>query len=184
MVRSHERLANLALEQSRLLSVPSVTVRRMKYGSSLPWALGVLSALGNSVEQSFERMKAFDNEWIVRAFEDHPSFFTKRMFGGLAVYLFGRQMMLLVEPTKTGRWQWHGVLICTERALQPAIVEEFPQLRPHDILKKCLYIDSRHANFEPTLERVAEAIARDDPRFGIHPRPRKERTASARRRRG
>jgi hypothetical protein len=30
-------------------------------------------------------MKTFDNEWIVRGFEDHPSFFTKRMFGGLAV---------------------------------------------------------------------------------------------------
>jgi hypothetical protein len=55
-------------------------------------------------------MKAFDNEWIFEAFEQHRSFFTKRMFGGLAAYLFGRQMMVLVEPTKTGRWKWHGVL--------------------------------------------------------------------------
>ena len=123
-------------------------------------------------------MKAFDNEWIVQAFEDHPSFFTKRMFGGLAVYLFGRQMMVLVEPTRTGRWQWHGVLICTEHAHHAAITAEFPQLAPHDVLKKWLYIDSRHADFEPTLERVAEAIARDDRRFGIEPRP---RTRSGRR---
>ena len=119
-------------------------------------------------------MKTFDNEWILQGFEDHPSFFTKRMFGGLAVYLFGRQMMLLVEPTKNGRWKWHGVLICTEHAHQPAIIEEFGQLAPHDTLKKWLYIDSRHEDFEPTMERVAEAIARDDQRFGIHPRPRKE----------
>ena len=42
-------------------------------------------------------MKSFDNEWILQVFEDHPSFFTKRMFGGLAVYLFGRQMMLLCQ---------------------------------------------------------------------------------------
>jgi hypothetical protein len=118
-------------------------------------------------------MKTFDNEWIVQSFEDHPSFFTKRMFGGLAVYLFGRQMMLLVEPTRTGRWQWHGVLICTGYEDHAAIIEEFPQLAPHDILKKWLYIDSRHADFEPTLERVAGAIARNDPRFGIHPRARK-----------
>jgi hypothetical protein len=129
-------------------------------------------------------MKAFDNEWIAHAFEDHPSFFTKRMFGGLAVYLFGRQMMVLVEPTKTGRWRWHGVLICTEHAHHPAIVREFPQLRPHDILKKWLFIDSRHADFELTLERVAAAIGRDDPRFGILPRPRKLRVISARRRNG
>jgi hypothetical protein len=126
-------------------------------------------------------VKTFDNEWIVQAFEDHPSFFTKRMFGGLAVYLFGRQMILLVEPTKTGRWQWHGVLICTEHAHHAAIIEEFPQLAPHDILKKWLYLDSRHADFESTLERVAAAIARDDPRFGIHPRPAMERVRSRRR---
>ena len=105
-------------------------------------------------------MKTFDNEWALQAFEDHPSFFTKRMFGGLAVYLFGRQMMVLVEPTKTGRWKWHGVLICTEHEHHPAIVEEFPQLAPHDILKKWLYIDSRHADFEPTMERVAKPSPR------------------------
>jgi hypothetical protein len=117
--------------------------------------------------------RTFDNEWIFDAFEIHPSFFAKRMFGGLAAYLFGRQMLVLVEPTKTGRWKWHGVLICTERENHAAIVQEFTQLEPHDVLKKWLYIDSRHAEFESTMERVANAIARDDPRFGIHPRRRR-----------
>jgi hypothetical protein len=117
--------------------------------------------------------RTFDNEWILHAFEDHASFFTKRMFGGLAAYLFGRMMLVLVEPTKTGRWKWHGVMICTEHAHHPAIVQEFPHLAPHDILRKWLYIDSRHERFEPTMQQVAEAIARDDPRFGIHPRPKK-----------
>jgi hypothetical protein len=114
-------------------------------------------------------MKTFNNEWIVQAIENHTSFFTKRMFGGLAVYLFGRLMLVLVEPTRTGRWKWNGVLICTEHAHQPAIMAEFPQLKPHDILKKWLYIDSRHGDFEVTMEHVSEAIARDDPRFGIDP---------------
>lgn len=124
------------------------------------------------------RMRTFDNEWILQVFEGHPSFFTRRMFGGLAVYLFGRQMMVLVEPTKTGRWKWHGVLICTEHAHQPGIVKEFPPLAPHGILRKWLYIDSHHEDFETTIERVAEAIARDDGRFGILPHPRKERMVS------
>jgi len=118
-------------------------------------------------------MKTFDNEWIFQLFSSHPSFFTKRMFGGLAAYLFGRQMMLLVEPTKSGRWKWHGVLVCTDYAHQPAIIEEFPQLAPHEILRKWLYIDSRHEDFESTMERVAEAMARNDRRFGIQPQPKK-----------
>ena len=114
-------------------------------------------------------MKTFQHEWIFQKFEDQPSFFTKRMFGGLAAYLFGRQMMLLVEPTKSGRWTWHGVLICTDFEHHAAIIEEFPQFAPHEFLKKWLYIDSRSEDFEPTMERVAKAIARNDERFGIHP---------------
>src|SRR5215813_3493990 len=114
-------------------------------------------------------MKTFDNQWIFESFEDHPSFFTKRMFGGLAVYLFGRMMMILVEPTRTGRWKWHGVLICTDHAKQPAILKEFPTFAPHDILRKWLYIDSRHEDFESTMQRVAEAVGRNDRRFGIRP---------------
>jgi len=114
-------------------------------------------------------MKTFEHEWIFQAFVDHPSFLTKRMFGGLAAYVFARQMMVLVEPTRSGRWHWHGVLVCTDRARQPAIVEEFPRLAPHDILRKWLYLDSSHEGFESTMEGVARAIARNDPRFGIHP---------------
>ena len=73
-------------------------------------------------------MKTFDNEWILEAFDGHPSLFTKRMFGGLAAYLFERQMLVLVEPTKTGRWKWHGVLVCTDHEHQPSIRAQFPAL--------------------------------------------------------
>ena len=55
------------------------------------------------------RVNTFDNEWIFDAFAGHRTFFTKRMFGGLAAYLHERLMLVLVEPTKTGRWKWHGV---------------------------------------------------------------------------
>ena len=115
-------------------------------------------------------MKTFDNEWILKAFDAHPTFFTKRMFGGLAAYLFERQMLLLVEPTRTGRWRWHGVLICTDHEHQPSIRAEFPALAPHDVLRKWLFVDSTHPDFEPTMEAVARRMARNDQRFGILPR--------------
>ena len=118
-------------------------------------------------------MKTFDNEWILEPFAGRPTFFTKRMFGGLAAYLHERQMLVLVEPTQTGRWKWHGVLVCTEHQHQPSIRADFPALRPHDFLKKWLYIDSRHGEFESTMEAVAARMARNDPRFGIVPRTRK-----------
>ena len=123
-------------------------------------------------------MKTFDNEWILEAFDGRPTFFTKRMFGGLAAYLHERQMLVLVEPTKTGRWTWHGVLICTDHDHHPSIRAEFPALRPHRVLRKWLYIDSTHDSFTSTMEGVAEQIARDDQRFGILPRAPKSRRRS------
>ena len=118
-------------------------------------------------------MKVFEHEWILDAFAEHLTFFSKRMFGGLAAYVFERQMLVLVEPTKSGRWKWHGVLICTGYEHHASIQAEFPALTPHDVLRKWLFIDSRHGDFESTMEAVAKRIARDDPRFGILPGRRK-----------
>src|SRR5229473_6867507 len=104
-------------------------------------------------------MKTFEQEWILEAFVEHRTFFTKRMFGGLAAYLFERQMLVLVEPTKSGRWTWHGVLICTGHEQHASIRAEFPALMPHAILRKWLYVDSTHDDFESTMEAVATRIA-------------------------
>ncbi len=114
-------------------------------------------------------MKKFEHEWIFDAFVEHPTFFTKRMFGGLAAYLFERQMLLLVEPTKSGRWNWHGVLVCTDYQHHASIQAEFPALTPHAILRKWLFIDSAHAAFESTMDRVTKRVAGNDRRFGILP---------------
>ena len=111
--------------------------------------------------------KTFDNEWILDAFDGRPTFFTKRMFGGLAAYLHERQMLVLVEPTRTGRWKWHGVLVCTDHGHHASIRAEFPELKPHAVLRKWLYIDSSHRDFQATMEGVARRVALNDLRFGI-----------------
>jgi len=114
-------------------------------------------------------MKTFEHEWILEAFAEHRTFFTRSMFGGLAAYLFGRQMLVLVEPTKSGRWRWHGVLVCAGHEHHASIQAEFPALMPHDVLRKWLFIDSTHEDFESTLEAVAGRVARNDQRFGVAP---------------
>src|SRR5262249_15250753 len=114
-------------------------------------------------------MKTFEHEWIFEAFAGHRTFFTKRMFGCLAAYVFERQMLLLAEPTKSGRWHWHGVLVCTDHEHHASIQAEFPALKPHEVLRKWLFIESAHEDFESTMEAVAKRVARNDSRFGIVP---------------
>jgi hypothetical protein len=120
-------------------------------------------------------MKTFEHEWILEAFVEHRTFFTRSMFGGLAAYLYERQMLLLVEPTKSGRWRWHGALICTDYEHHAAIQAEFPPLMPHQVLRKWLFLDSTHQDFESTMAAVAKRIASNDPRFGVSPRNPKPR---------
>jgi len=120
-------------------------------------------------------MKTFRNEWIFEPFAEHPTFFSKGMFGGLAAYLFERQMLVLVEPTKSGRWHWHGVLICTGHEHHESLQAEFPALKPHATLRKWLFIESAHEAFEATMGAVAERIARNDRRFGIVPKTARSR---------
>ena len=128
-------------------------------------------------------MKTFDNEWILEAFAGRSTFFTKRMFGGLAAYLHERLMLVLVEPTNTGRWKWHGVLIGTDHEHHASIRADFPALGPHGFLRKWLYIDSADRKFESTMEAVAQRMARNDRRFGVAPRVRqKSRRPKTRRR--
>jgi hypothetical protein len=115
-------------------------------------------------------MKTFEHEWILEAFSGHRTFFTKRMFGGLAAYVFERQMLVLVEPTKSDRWKWHGVLVCTGYEHHASLQGEFPALVPHSFLRKWLFIESKHEDFEATMEAVGRRIARNDRRFGIVPK--------------
>lgn len=126
-------------------------------------------------------LKPFEHEWIFEPFAGHRTFFTKRMFGGLAVYLFDRQMLVLVEPTKTGRWKWHGVLVCTAHEHHLSIRSEFPALTPHRVLRKWLFIDSAHDDFEATMEGIAQCVARNDGRFGIVPEHRRPKARARKR---
>ncbi len=129
-------------------------------------------------------LKPFDNEWIFESFAEHRTFFTKRMFGGLAAYLFDRLMLILVEPTKTGRWRWHGVLVGTDHEHHASLRAEFPAMAPHGVLRKWLFVDSTHPAFESTMDAVARRVARNDPRFGVPPgAPKRGRKPATARRR-
>jgi hypothetical protein len=140
--------------------------------SERPWRLA-LDLSGRPVDHRsawLDDMKAFKHQWIFEAFVEHPTFFTKGMFGGLAAYVFERQMLVLVEPTNSGRWNWHGVLVCTDYQHHASIQAEFAALIPHQVLRKWLFIDSTHEDFETTMEAVAKRIASNDRRFGVLPK--------------
>lgn len=108
--------------------------------------------------------------WIFEPLEDEETYLLKRMFGGEAVYLHGLMVLLTADREEP----FNGLLVCTSRESQAALISEFPQLTVNPVITKWLYISQEHPEFEHTAERLIELARQQDPRFGVEPRPRKK----------
>lgn len=121
--------------------------------------------------------KVFALKWVFESIEDEPAFYTKRMFGGMAVYLHGKMMMMMTESPGEQTYRgvdygfeiWNGILWPTDRVHHASLQGEYPELRQHPVLGKWLYLPLTANGFEDTALELVEKIARDDERMGIFP---------------
>ncbi len=120
-------------------------------------ARGPAAALGGAVR----RVHAF--AWIWEPLEADPTFVLRSMFGSKVVYLDGRLALGFVEKRKP----WRGVLVCTDRAHHASLRAEFPELVPHPVLPKWLYLDDSLDAFERVAQALAGLARARDPRIGI-----------------
>lgn len=95
--------------------------------------------------------------------ESEASFVLRAMFGAKAVYLHGKLQFVFFAKAEP----WRGVLVCTDRASQPSLMEDFPALSPHPVLSKWLYLPEAFDDFERDAERLVKLVQRQDPRIGV-----------------
>lgn len=103
--------------------------------------------------------------WLWEPVADDPTFVLRPMFGTRALYLSGR----LVLCFSARQEPWRGLLVCTERAHHASLRGDFPDLRPHPILPKWLYLREAAADFESAAEHLVRLARARDPRLGIAP---------------
>ena len=128
-------------------------------------------------EGSFCLAKKFDTEWAFEPFEDDMTFEARHMFGCRSAYLRGKIVMCLAENDSDPNWQ--GILLPTEREHHESLIREFPQLSPHKVLAKWLYLPSSDEDFEQVAMSIGEKISQNDLRFGSVPKPRKKKKTGA-----
>jgi hypothetical protein len=114
--------------------------------------------------------------WLWLPLEQDPTFVLRSMFGTKAVYLDGKLMLCFCA----GQEPWCGLLVCTAREHHAALRADFPDLSPHPILPKWLYLPEGADSFERTARRLVGLARSRDPRLGVIPDPRKK--SSSRRR--
>ncbi|MBI5768215.1 MAG: hypothetical protein HZA93_10495 [Verrucomicrobia bacterium] len=115
--------------------------------------------------------------WLWEPLTDDPTFVLRSMFGAKAAYLGGKLMLCFCARAEP----WRGVLACTDRTRHGALVSEFPELSPHPILPKWLYLPETADSFERVATRLVALARRRDPRLGVTPQPGKPRRAQPKR---
>lgn len=109
--------------------------------------------------------------WLWEPLEGDATFVLRAMFGAKAAYLDGKLMLCFCA----GEEPWRGILVCTDQARQPALCPEFPELVPHPILPKWLYLPETADRFEVVAVRLVRLVRQRDPRIGVIPRPKKKK---------
>ncbi len=103
--------------------------------------------------------------WLWEPLEAEPTFVLRAMFGAKAAYVGGRLMLCFCA----GEEPWRGVLACTDRTHHPALQGEFPELVPHSVVAKWLYLPEAADRFERVAAQLVALARRRDPRLGVIP---------------
>lgn len=113
-------------------------------------------------------------DWLFEELQDEPSFVAKTMFGCRSVYLDGKLVFVLAENANESNW--NGLLVPTNRESHLSLTEDFPQLGPHKILGKWLYLNMNREDFEETAQQLIVRVLRRDARFGVIPEGKKTKS--------
>ena len=111
------------------------------------------------------------HQWFWEPLQADPTFLLRSMFGATAVYLDGKLMLCFCASEEP----WRGLLVCTDHTHHAALLAEFPELAPHPVLPKWLYLPESADTFERSGARLVSLARRRDARLGVAPKPRKKR---------
>jgi hypothetical protein len=109
--------------------------------------------------------------WLWEPLEEDATFALRSMFGSKAVYLDGKMMFCFIAKTEP----WRGMLVCTHREHHQVLISEFPELAPHPVLGKWLYLPESNDGFDRIAERMIRLALNHDSRIGVVPPQRKKR---------
>jgi hypothetical protein len=131
-------------------------------------------------EQPFGRARPVHrHQWLWEPLAAEPGFVLRTMFGAKAVYLDGKLMCCFCA----GEEPWRGMLVSTDRSRHAGLQAEFPELTPHPILPKWLYLPETADRFEQAAARLVTLARQRDPRIGVVPpaKPRRPKGRDSRR---
>jgi hypothetical protein len=102
-------------------------------------------------------------EWLLEPLETQPGYQRKKMFGCEAAYIDDRIVVVLAAKKEP----WNGLLLPTEREHHGALQKIYPELQPHSVLGKWLYLSQSNSHFEEIATAVVQLIRKGNPLIGV-----------------
>ncbi|MFS4459717.1 TfoX/Sxy family DNA transformation protein [Bdellovibrio sp. HCB2-146] len=96
----------------------------------------------------------------------------KSMFGGFAYYLGEKMILVLFEK---GDKNWNGCMFPVEKEFQDQARARFPELKPHLILPKWLYLPIATEGFDDIVSEVIPRVIRRNSFWGSIPKPKSKK---------
>jgi hypothetical protein len=109
--------------------------------------------------------------WLYEPLERESRFVCRKFFMLDAGYIAGKLYLALCDRDEP----WNGLMVCTFHEHHDSLLAEFPQLSPHPILGKWLYISQSHPEFESVARGIVELVENLDRRLGVEPQKRKKK---------
>jgi hypothetical protein len=109
--------------------------------------------------------------WVFDPLERDPGYLLKKMFGCDAAYLDGQLCLVAADRDAP----WDGLLVGTSQAHHASLISDIPNLQPHAVLGKWLYIPQQDESFEAIAQQLVSLTLARDPRIGVAPSPRPSR---------
>jgi len=107
--------------------------------------------------------------WLFEPLEEDARYIRQKFFFLDAAYLEGRLYLALVDREEP----WSGLMVCTSREHHASLQADFPQLTPHAVLGKWLYVSQSHPDFESVVPELVMLARKRDRRLGVEAERRK-----------
>ena len=113
-------------------------------------------------------------------FEDlsnHDTFYFKKFFGGLSIYVFGKMVAFLAEHPGDKNFRgkkfkvdvWNGCLIPSVHENHLELLKLLKGTLIHPVIEKWLYLPQQSKHFEDSMIKLVELIKRKSILIGIEP---------------
>lgn len=108
---------------------------------------------------------------------EKDSFYCKKFFGGLSIYVFGKMVAFLCEHPGDKKWRgkkydndlWNGCLIPSSYGAHISLSKKIKGISVHPVIRKWLYLPVESNYFEQSMLQLVEMIQKKDSLVGVEP---------------